>query len=151
MFPATSSSSLSRHARIARRWLGPVFAALAAGVVIQTFLAGLAVFGHARFWAYHMTFVHGFDWLSLPALGLSILGRHSRRVQLLAAAALGLILFLYVSAGLDLATDARYVAATHPVLALLLFWVCATGARSARAEDRAGRSVARGTETSGSA
>lgn len=135
--PETSlAASLPARARLARRWLGPVFDLLLSGVLVQAALAGLSVFVDPRYWAHHTTFVHAFDWLGVVAVGATFVARSHRRVKLLAGATLLLILLLYVSAGLDPAHGLRPLAAAHPVLALLLFWAAATGARLARQEHR---------------
>ncbi len=111
-----------RYARLTFRLLAWIFAAC---VVIQVFIAGLAVFADPARWAWHRAFVHTFEFLPLIMLALAFVGRLPTRIRWLIAATYGLFWVQYATAGIG-----GVAGAFHPVNALLLFWVAMRLART---------------------
>ena len=105
-----------------RAWTGTLFAAatwtLMAAVVVQVFLAGLALFGPADFGA-HRLFAFVLHAVTLSLVALAALGRRGTLVLVVtvALAALVFVQGLLVVA----AADAPVIGALHPVGALVLF------------------------------
>lgn len=89
-------------------------------VVIQVFIAGMAVFVDPANWNMHMTFVHVFEFLLIPILILAFLGRLSRELKWLPVGFWTLIGLQYATAE---GFSASLVAAIHPVNALVIFWL----------------------------
>jgi hypothetical protein len=109
----------------------------AAGVVIQIFLAGLALFDTAERWSDHSSFGMMIGIFLLPLLVLVLLGRAGR--QIVGMTVVLLVLFM---AQVSLPTvDAGWVAAFHPLVAFALLGISSQlGARLrslAMAPDRA--------------
>lgn len=94
---------------------------LAGCVVYQVFLAGMAIFVHAGYWASHVTFVHVFELLPILLLVLAFAGRmpKGRGLYLSPIAAFFLISLQYAFAG----AGRTALAALHPVNALVIFGV----------------------------
>ncbi|HUF06851.1 MAG TPA: DUF6220 domain-containing protein [Candidatus Binatia bacterium] len=114
----------ARYAYLALAW------AFLVGLVAQVFFIGLGLFGPSDWTEVHV----GFGWLLhlvpiliLVAAALARAGR--RRIQL--AAALAAVTFVIPIVVLFKA-DAPFLAALHPVGALLAFWLGAIVARDAR-------------------
>lgn len=84
-------------------------------IVVQVYLAGMALFGNSEAWKWHRTFVHMFEYFSVVLFILGIVGKLSRRM-------------IWGSLGLFLLFNIQYytahgiAGALHPVLALVLFW-----------------------------
>jgi hypothetical protein len=119
--PAAAVPARIRHARRAYRLLAWLFAAC---VVIQVFVAGLAIFVSPAQWASHRAFVHIFELLPLVMLVLAFVGRLPVRTRWLTAAVFGMLILQYATAN-----SGGVLAALHPVTALLLFWAAVTLAR----------------------
>lgn len=86
-------------------------------IVLQTMLAGLAIFeGESRYWREHSIFVHLFQYIPLIMLVLAFFARYPRTMIGLCAGLLVLIVPLqYLTAHM------AGLGALHPVIALLLF------------------------------
>ncbi|WP_152392969.1 DUF6220 domain-containing protein [Paenibacillus guangzhouensis] len=84
-------------------------------IVVQVYLAGMALFGNPEAWNWHRTFVHMFEYISVILFFLGIFGKLSRWM-------------IWGSLGLFLLFNIQYytahgiAGALHPVLALVLFW-----------------------------
>lgn len=126
------SEPASRRVAIARNLLAAAGWLLAAGVLAQIFIAGLAVFAGPGWWARHRAFVHAFEWLSPLAVVLAHLGRLPRGVKGLAWLAVLLLFAQYATAGAGGSLGRAGLAALHPVTAALLFWTAVELARRAR-------------------
>ena len=107
-----------------KTWLRQAYLGLAwlfvAGVVIQFFLIGLGLFGDPAFRKTHALF--GFTFLHLTSLLLPILAYFARLPR--RTVGLSLLLFVVVTVQValpGLATTSPYIAALHPVNALLVF------------------------------
>lgn len=116
----TANHRLRRFARLA---FVIVAAALAIGVAIQIFIAGLATFVNPLHWARHAAFVRILELLPLLMLLLAFLGRLPARVKWQSAALLGLIFVQYFTA--NIAGQLPWVAAIHPLIAMVLLWAAA--------------------------
>ncbi|WP_222125842.1 DUF6220 domain-containing protein, partial [Paenibacillus sp. Y412MC10] len=44
-------------------------------IVVQVFLAGVALFDHSEAWKWHRTFVHMFEYISIILFILGIIGK----------------------------------------------------------------------------
>jgi hypothetical protein len=121
---------LARRALVAVAWL------LAAGVVVQIFLAGRGVFVGPAEWAKHRAFVHAFEWLSPLAVLLAYLGRASRGAKWLAWLTFVLLFLQYATAGTTSSLGHLGLAALHPVSAALLLWAAIELARCVRRDQR---------------
>jgi hypothetical protein len=117
---------------VLRTWLQRAFPWLAwlyvASLLVQVFLAGLAVFSDRTLFATHVAFgqiVVGLLTLLLPIVAW--LGRlpFVRR-------SVGLLLFYLLQTGLPEVRAYPVVAALHPVLAVILFWLAVRLADLAR-------------------
>ncbi|WP_152397796.1 DUF6220 domain-containing protein [Paenibacillus cellulositrophicus] len=92
-------------------------------IVVQVYLAGMAVFGHSAAWEWHRTFVHMFEYISVILFILGIVGKLSWRMTW---GSLGLFLLFNI----QYYTAHGFGGALHPVLALVLFWGAIALARS---------------------
>lgn len=88
-------------------------------VVVQVFLAGMAIFVHPRYWAQHTTFVHYFELLPLLMLLLAFAGRLPRRLAWHSFGLYVMIFLQYFFANIRM--QLPFIAALHPVMALLIF------------------------------
>lgn len=126
---------MSAAHRISRTPAGPVFAVLAASVVLgiaaQVFLAGLAVFGGAAGFDLHGAFGGA---LSLPILALVVLALRrgpARRFLGHAAALLVLYILQFVLIVTGRETGLPVISALHPANAVVLTTVAVLLARRA--------------------
>ena len=103
----------SRLGAMAFAWL------FAAGVVIQVFLAGLALFDTAARWGDHSSFGMMIGVLLLPVIVLVPLGRAGRKA--IGMTAVLLVLFI-VQVSLP-TIDAGWIAALHPLVAFALLGI----------------------------
>jgi len=95
-----------------------------AGILVQVFLAGIGIFGVARDFAPHV----GLGWLlHLVPILLLIVAAVARVVSRLIWWNVALLVVQFVQPIFALArTDSPVVAAFHPVLALVVFWLAVT-------------------------
>jgi hypothetical protein len=114
-------SGLVRYTRIGFTICAAVYAVC---VLVQVFLAGMAVFAGAENWGLHTEFSHYFAMLPILMVVLAFIGRMGTVLRVLAI----LILLLNVSQFMTPKLDARMMAAVHPVTAIVLFWCAATAA-----------------------
>lgn len=90
-------------------------------VLMQIYIAGMAVFIDPANWSLHTTFVHAFEPMLIVLLVLAFIGRLSRSLKV---APIGLFLLI----GIQYATAEMYgslVAAIHPVNAVVIVLVSA--------------------------
>lgn len=90
------------------------------GVMIQVFIAGMAVFVDPANWSLHASFVHYIELLTLIMLVLAFFGRLSRVLKITPIALFLLIGVQYATA---LGFSGSLVAAVHPVNALVIFGI----------------------------
>lgn len=145
--PGQPARSTSRDAPAVPTWSGPApqpawarvariaYAALTwifvLCVVIQVFLAGLDVFAGPENWSLHKNFIHTFELVPLLMLLAAFAGRMSRGFYGHAAGLFGLIMVQYVTANFRNVLEAQAIAALHPIIALLIFWVALQTAQRA--------------------
>lgn len=92
-------------------------------VAAQVFIAGLAVFVTPVHWARHTAFVHIFEFVPLLMLVVGAVGRLPARLRWRSAALFALVYAQYVTA--NIGGIMPLVAALHPVVALIIFWLSA--------------------------
>ncbi|QYR22358.1 hypothetical protein KZ483_05065 [Paenibacillus sp. sptzw28] len=90
---------------------------LVACIIIQTFIAGMAIFSDAAQWSSHVSFVHLFEFLPILMLIFAFAGRLPRVLGWQTFALFLLLFSQYFTANLPGA------GAFHPVIALVLFWL----------------------------
>ncbi|MCQ6560257.1 DUF6220 domain-containing protein [Paenibacillus mendelii] len=97
------------------RWIFLILAwGLIACIVVQTYLAGMAIFDDPSRWRTHVNFVHIFEFIPLLMIVFAHLGKLPIGTGWLCLAQFGLIYFQYFTANLPGA------GALHPVMALVL-------------------------------
>ncbi|WEG14560.1 DUF6220 domain-containing protein [Pullulanibacillus sp. KACC 23026] len=89
-------------------------------IIIQVFLAGLAIFVSQGQWADHELFVRFFAFLPIIMLILSLLGKTTKGYKWQCFGLFLMIILQYMTAGLS--SNLPYISALHPILALILFW-----------------------------
>ena len=97
-------------------------------VVIQVFLAGLAVFVSPLNWVRHINFVHFFEFLPLLMLLFSFVGRLPKALRGQSAALFVGIFVQYFTA--NIGSKLPWAAALHPVVAMGIFWLAITVMRN---------------------
>lgn len=115
----TGDVPVGKVARVARTVYAVLAWAFAACVVVQVFLAGMAIFVDPLNWVRHVNFVHFFGELPILMLILAWIGRLPRGAGLLLGP---VILWLLIGVQFATAEARSVVAALHPVNALLLAW-----------------------------
>ena len=98
------------------------------GVVMQVFLAGLALFAPGvSTWANHIGFGYLVGYVLLPLIVFAFVGHLPRAIKI----QMGVLFLLYIVqlALIYLRASVPIVAALHPVNALLLFWFSLRHAR----------------------
>jgi hypothetical protein len=114
---------LARRVHLAATWL------FLAAILIQVFLIGLVLFAGGSI-ENHRGFGYSIIFLALAVLVTALWARVPRRDGWMAAAVLGLYI---VQTSLPMfKASAPWVAALHPVFAILLFWLGLSVARRAR-------------------
>lgn len=88
------------------------------GVLIQVYLAGMAVFVDPTYWGLHTTFVHILELIPAIMLVLAFIGGLPREMKLIPVGLFVLIIVQYATA---IAFSGTVVAALHPVNALVMF------------------------------
>ena len=118
----------------AMRVLYIVFAWLfALCILIQVFLAGLGVFVSGTWFSTHMEFAHFFEGLPLFMLIVALLGRLPRSFPLLSLLLIVQFALQYAFVELAGSLNVAFLAAFHPVNAIVMFWVTVYVARRATA------------------
>lgn len=101
-----------RYSRLAYSFLALV---LLICIVVQVYLAGMALFGNSEVWKWHRSFVPMFGYISVILFILGIIGKLKRKMIWGSLGLFVLISFQYITA-------LHIAGALHPVLALALFW-----------------------------
>lgn len=113
----TNLSPLVVRARLVFKGMVRLFAIC---ILIQVFLAGLALFWDSAQWASHTGFARLLIVVSILILVNSFIARLPLSLRLRSASLFGIIILIAVSAKLP--SGIGYLAALHPVLALMLFF-----------------------------
>ncbi len=119
IMPAGASRRSSGGARAMRMLFRILAAAFVLCVLVQVFFAGLSIFA-GESWENHTSFIHMFEFLPLLMFILSFFGRVRSAARWLSLVIFLLIIAQYATAN---AADAKYLAAIHPVIALVIFWM----------------------------
>ena len=101
----------------------------AACVVVQIFVAGMAIFVDPGRWAWHRSIAHGFEIPPLLLIVLAFVARLPARMRWLSVLPFVQLWLQYATSGIG-----GMAGAFHPVNALLLFWVLVTLAQRAGRE-----------------
>lgn len=110
--------------RIVFQWLTWLFVVC---IAVQLFLAGLALFWNPAQWASHVGFSRALIVFPVLMIVFSFVARFPVSMRLRSAGPLVMIVLMAVSANLPSAVG--YLAALHPVIAVLLFWETVSIAR----------------------
>lgn len=113
---AQKQSGLVRFARVAFIVTAAVFA-LCVGA--QVFIAGMATFAGPQNWGLHVTFVHFFEFLPLLMLLFAFLGKLPANLKWASGGQFLLIFYMYFAANIRGINP--MLAATHPVVAMIIF------------------------------
>ena len=137
--PSGEQMPTATHLRTALAAVSALFACL---ILVQLFLAGLAVFAEAGSFSSHRNFGYIIGWLTLVIVVLAAAGRVGGRL-------LGLALLALVQMGLQsvlvlLRADLPVVAVLHPVNGVILLLVSIAIARGAWQMRAAATSTSRG-------
>jgi hypothetical protein len=112
-----SLSPLVLRARIVFKWLAWIFTGC---ILIQVFLAGLALFWNSNQWANHTGFSRILMIPPILMLVTSFIARLPVSLRLYSAGLIGILILMGVTA--KLSSEMGYLSALHPVIALMLFW-----------------------------
>lgn len=111
-------SNLSRQIHYSRLVFFVLASIFAVSIVVQVFIAGLAIFTNYSYWTYHTIFVVFFQFIPIPMMVLSFIGHFPKSIRWQVAGLFLLIVPLqYVS------VNVPGMGAIHPVIALVLFWL----------------------------
>lgn len=109
-----NEGKLSKRVRFFRAAFVFLSWAFVACIVVQTYIAGMAVFQEPSRWSIHVSFVHIFEFIPLLMIAFAFAGRMPKGTGWLSFALFALIYCQYFTANLPAA------GALHPVLALAL-------------------------------
>jgi hypothetical protein len=118
----------TRRAMILLLWMARIFAA---GIVVQVFLAGLALFVDLNNWGAHSSFPRYFAFLPFLMVLLSFIARMPLTFRLQSIRLSAIVVAIFMTA--VLASKIGFLSALHPVLAIALFMGAMTLARKAAA------------------
>jgi hypothetical protein len=121
-------AQVSRHAYLIVAWLFLI------GVAVQVFLAGLSIFVGSNWWTAHKTSAHIIEYLPILLIPLALLGRMPRSIVLLSGLLILLFVLQYAFIETAAATGLSWLAAFHPLNALVIFAVTLAVAQRARRE-----------------
>jgi len=106
------------------RWIKGAFAILAwlffISIIVQVFLAGIALFVDFGHWNFHQSFVHYFEFVPVVMLILAFFGGIPKNLRWHSLSLYIMIILQYVT--VNLTGKIPYIGAIHPIIALLLFW-----------------------------
>jgi hypothetical protein len=115
---------INRGGTLVYKWLAWIFIVC---ILIQVFLAGLALFMDPSHWARHTGFSR---FLMIPPILMlitSFIARLPIFLRLHSAGLIGMIILIFASALLS--SEIGFISALHPVIAMILFWETMTIAR----------------------
>jgi hypothetical protein len=117
---ALAVSGITRWGRIGFAGVAGLFLA---ALGLQVFLAGMSIFFDATWWQVHVTMASLIEWLPTVMIALAFVGRLPRAFALLSVLLLGLIMLQYVFVEVAAQSGVRWIAAFHPVNAVIMFTV----------------------------
>lgn len=126
--PSGGGGQLQTSVRWARRGYALFAGTFVVGVLVQVYLAGMAVFMDPTYWSLHTTLVHVLELIPAIMLAFAFPGRLPRKMKLLPVGLFVLIIVQYATA---IGFSGTVVAALHPVNALAMFWIAIVTTRQA--------------------
>ncbi|MFD2924663.1 DUF6220 domain-containing protein [Halobacillus naozhouensis] len=114
-----NDSQLTKGTKKGSKIFSVIVGVFSACIVVQIFIAGLAIFDTPLHWEHHRFFVHLFDKLALLILVLSFVCKMPASIRWQSGAMFFLVYLMYFSAYVGALIS--WGAAFHPVLAMLLF------------------------------
>ncbi|MDB5054090.1 MAG: hypothetical protein JWM44_2140 [Bacilli bacterium] len=109
-------TAVHKFGRLVFAFLALIFAAC---IIVQVFLAGLAVFVNKDDWGPHTSFIHVFEFVPILMFAVSFIGRVPSRIRWNSLGLFIMIILQYITAK---ALSGMWLAALHPVIAIFLFW-----------------------------
>lgn len=128
---AQSSGSLSpgaHRAMLALKWAARIFALI---IVVQVFLAGLALFLNSDNWAAHSNFARFFLILPILMILLSFIARLPNTFRMKSIQLFVMVILMFATA--NLSSYIGILSALHPVIAMAMFWSTMTVSKQAAA------------------
>lgn len=113
-----NTEKLTRFQRASRALFILLSFVLSACILLQTFLAGAALFTDPAIWRYHVHFVHFFEFVPLLMLIFAFLGKLPNGLKWICVVFMLLLFAQYATAHIPA------IAAVHPVIALVYFTLC---------------------------
>jgi hypothetical protein len=123
----------TRSAIIVLMWMARIFAV---GILLQVFLAGLALFVDSGNWAAHSSFPRYFAFLPILMILLSFIARLPVTYRLQSIRLFVLVVAIFMTA--ILTSKIGFLSALHPVIAIALFMGAMSLAKNAAAQTRTG-------------
>lgn len=108
-------TTVNRYGRFFFGFFGVFFVAC---ILVQVFLAGTAVFVDQD-WEPHVAFIHMFEFVPIIMFVLAFIGRVPQRIRWNSLGLFIMIILQYITAK---AFSGVWLAALHPVIAILMFW-----------------------------
>ena len=105
----------------ARVSLTPLAALLALSVLVQAYLAGIAAVVDADYWSLHKSWVAIFQWLSVPLVPVTWVGRRDPTTRWMSFVPIVLIAAQYSSIHFALRHGVGWLAGLHAVMGFVLF------------------------------
>jgi hypothetical protein len=102
-------------------------------ILIQVFLAGLSIFESPGLISLHIAFAHTFEFIPILLLITALLGRFPRSIPLFSLLLILQFALQYAFVQLSGQFSEPFVAAFHPVNAVVMFWVTLYVARRSTA------------------
>jgi mercuric ion transport protein len=99
----------------------PLAALLALSVLAQAYLAGVAAVVNADYWSLHKSWIAIFQWLSVPLVPVTWVGRRDTMIRWLSVVPIVLIAAQYSSIHLALRHEVSWLAGLHVVMGFVLF------------------------------
>jgi len=99
----------------------PLAALLALSVLAQAYLAGVAALVDPDYWSLHKSWIAIFQWLSVPLVPVTWVGRRDTMVRWMSVIPIVLIAAQYSSVHLALRHGVSWLAGLHAVMGFVLF------------------------------
>ncbi|HXW29322.1 MAG TPA: DUF6220 domain-containing protein [Xanthobacteraceae bacterium] len=99
----------------------PLAALLALSVLAQAYLAGVAAVVDPDYWSLHKSWIAIFQWLSVPLVPVTWVGRRDTMVRWMSVIPIVLIAAQYSSVHLALRHGVSWLAGLHAVMGFVLF------------------------------
>jgi mercuric ion transport protein len=107
--------------KFARVSVTPLAGLLALSVLAQAYLAGVAAVVDADYWSLHKSWIAIFQWLSVPLVPVTWVGRRDATIRWMSCVPIVLIAAQYSSIHLALRHSVSWLAGLHVVMGFVLF------------------------------